>query len=90
MVRILLTLSPYCRLTVLVLQFNLDRRDRCRREYVLIEEEDGVKIMEILKPILEQNESTLSMGNKLEVYSELPLIWAPEMRPPLARGLMLC
>ena len=32
-----------------------------------MEEEDGVSIMDILKPTLEQNESTLSMGNKLEV-----------------------
>lgn len=50
-----------------MLQFHLERRDRSRREYVLIEEGDGTKIMEILKPILEQNESTLSIGNKLEV-----------------------
>ena len=52
---------------MLALQFNLDRRDRRRREYVLMDEEDGGKIMEILKPTLEQNESTLSMGNNLEV-----------------------
>ena len=51
-----------------MLQFNLDRRDRRRREYVLMEDEDGDSIMEILKPILEQNESTLSMGNRLEVH----------------------
>lgn len=51
----------------LLLHFNIERRDRRMREYVLMEDEDGEGIMAILKPIVEQNESTLSMGNKLEV-----------------------
>lgn len=38
---------------------------------MLVEEGDGESIMEILKPIAEQNESTLSMGNKLEVCRSL-------------------
>lgn len=50
-----------------MLQFNLERRDRRRREYVLLEEGDGEAIMEILRPIVQQNRSTVSMGNKLEV-----------------------
>ena len=52
---------------VLELQFNLERRDRRRREYALMEEGDDESIMEILQPIVKQNQSTLSMGNKLEV-----------------------
>lgn len=50
-----------------MLQFNLERRDRRRREYVLMEEGDSESIMEILRPIVQQNESTVSMGNRLEV-----------------------
>ena len=56
-----------CRREVLELQFNLERRDRRRREYALMEEGDDESIMEILQPIVQQNQSTLSMGNKLEV-----------------------
>ena len=52
---------------VLVLQFNLERRDRRRREYVLLEDGDHENIMEVLAPVVQQNQSTLSMGNKLEV-----------------------
>ena len=52
---------------MLMLQFNLARSDRRRREYVLLEEGDGEGIMEILRPVVEQNQSTVSMGNKLEV-----------------------
>ena len=52
---------------MLELQFNLERRDRRRREYALMEEGDDESIMEILQPIVQQNQSTLSMGNKLEV-----------------------
>ena len=56
------------RIEVLLLDFNLERRDRRRREYILTEEEDRENIMKVLEPIVKQNECTLSMGNKLEVY----------------------
>ena len=55
---------------MLELQFNLERRDRRRREYALMEEGDDESIMEILQPIVQQNQSTLSMGNKLEVAKQ--------------------
>ena len=34
---------------------------------MLLEEGDQESIMEMLEPMVEQNQSTLSMGNKLEV-----------------------
>lgn len=52
---------------VLLLHFNLERRDRRHRGYVLMEERVGHGIMETLEPVVEQNESTLSMDNQLEV-----------------------
>ena len=50
-----------------MLQFNLERRDRCRREYVLLEPGASFTLLELLEPVVEQNHTTLSMGNRLEV-----------------------
>ena len=58
------------RMDVLILHFDLERRDRRCREYVLMEEHVGSGIMETLRPVVEQNESSLSMGNKLEVNTK--------------------
>ena len=55
------------RMEVLLLHFNLERRDRRHRGYVLMEEKVGEGILKTLKPVVEQNESTLSMDNELEV-----------------------
>ena len=55
------------RADVLFLKFNLDRRDRRRREYVLLEEGNNDMLLGLLNPIVEQNKATLSVENKLEV-----------------------
>lgn len=51
---------------VLVLQFSHERRDRRRREYVMIEENHD-SIMGILAPISEDNQKAFSLASKVEV-----------------------
>ena len=53
---------------MLSLQFNLERRDRSRREYVLLEEE-GVSetLLSLLSPIIKHNQESLSLINRVEV-----------------------
>ena len=56
------------RVNVLSLQFNLERRDRCRRDYVLIEEEEvSEAVLSLLNPIIERNQESLSLINRVEV-----------------------
>ena len=53
---------------VLVLQFSHERRDRRRREYVMIEENHD-SIMGILAPSSEDNQKAFSLASKVEVRS---------------------
>ncbi len=59
------------RANVLFLKFNLDRRDRRKREYVLLEEGINDDLLGHLNSIVEQNQATLSVENKLEVSGRL-------------------
>jgi len=52
---------------VLILQFNHERRDRRKREYVLTEEGDHQQLLDLLMPIVETNQATLLVGNRVEV-----------------------
>lgn len=61
-----LTVLLACRSDVLVLQFSHERRDRRRREYVMIEENQD-SIMGILTPISEDNQKAFSLASKVEV-----------------------
>jgi len=61
-------------MNVLLLHFNLERRDRSRREYVLMEDGDSRDILDTLRPLQEQNQLTLSLGNKLEVHKTLEVL----------------
>lgn len=51
-----------------MLQFSHERRDRRRREYVMIEENHD-SIMGILAPISEDNQKAFSLASKVEVRS---------------------
>lgn len=56
------------RYDVLSLQFNLERRDRSRREYVLLEDEEVIEsLLSLLQPIIQRNQESLSQRNKVEV-----------------------
>ena len=57
-----------CRYDVLSLQFNLERRDRSRREYVLLEDQEvSEALLSLLTPIIQHNKETLSLINRVEV-----------------------
>ena len=67
---LLLEDSPYivCRLDVVTLQFSHERRDRRKREYVMIERNHDA-IIEILAPISEDNREAFSLASKVEVQN---------------------
>ena len=52
---------------MLVLQFNTERRDRRKREYVLTESEDHQLILDLLQPLIERNLATFTVASKVEV-----------------------
>ncbi len=54
---------------MLSVQFNIDRRDRRKRGYVLLEEGVNDDLLTHLTAIVDQNKATLSMENKLEVLT---------------------
>ena len=61
-------MSIYCtyRAEVVTLQFSHERRDRRKREYVMIELNHEA-IIEILAPISEENQKAFSLASKVEV-----------------------
>ena len=65
----LLLLKYYnvCRSEVVVLQFSHERRDRRKREYVMIEQNHD-SIIEILAPISKNNQKAFSLASKVEVH----------------------
>ena len=56
-----------CRSEVVVLQFRHERRDRRKREYVMIEQNHD-SIIEILAPISKDNQEAFSLASKVEVH----------------------
>ena len=73
----LLVVLFVCRYDVLSLQFNLEQRDRSRREYVLLEDpEVSEALLSLLTPIIQHNKETLSLINRVEVvHLTYPIIW---------------
>ena len=55
-----------CRAEVVTLQFNHERRDRRKREYVMIELNHDT-IIDILGPISEENQKAFSLASRVEV-----------------------
>ena len=54
------------RTEVVTLQFSHERRDRRKREYVMIELNHDA-IIDILRPISEENQKAFSLASKVEV-----------------------
>ena len=51
------------------MQFDVERRDRRKREYVFIEGNQS-SILELLDPIIEQNKTSISVTTEVEVSTK--------------------
>ncbi len=52
---------------MLVLQFNTERRDRRKREYVMMESGDQQKLLDLFHPFIERNLAAFTVASKVEV-----------------------
>ena len=53
---------------MLLLHFNVERRDRRKREYIFIEGNHHT-ILKVLNPIIDQNKTSISVTSEVEVSS---------------------
>lgn len=63
----------FYRSEVVTLQFSNERRDRRKREYVMIEENHD-SIISILAPISEENRKAFSLASKVEVTTHITYV----------------